>query len=185
MPTQPTRCVAGQAGFQDENRRWQALLGESRGCAVAGVGGAGWGSGWWRRGCALSSSGHRRQSGTCREVKRRWLVAVLFPASRRLTSRQNPDRASPARPRREHTPRGSVWAAPGPAPGAPVAPGVGIYIPNSKPILRSRRDSLARLISAAESYIAPVGHRILELRRGFLGLVAFQGKFCIIARGRW
>ena len=39
---------------------------------------------------------------------------------RHLTSRQNPDRASPARPRREHTPSGPVWAAPGPGPVTPV-----------------------------------------------------------------
>src|SRR6185312_5170960 len=71
-------------------------------------------------GRALSPAGHRRQSGTCREVKRRLLLAVLIPASRRLTSRQDPDRASPARPRREHTPRGPAWAAPGPSPRGPV-----------------------------------------------------------------
>src|SRR6185312_6227758 len=60
--------------------------------------------------------------------------------SRRLTSRQDPDRASPARPRREHTPRGSVWAAPGPGSGGPVAPDVEIYIRNSRPIPESRGD---------------------------------------------
>ena len=70
------------------------------------------------RGRALSSAGHRRQSGTCREVKRRRFTSMLNPGSRRLTSRQNPDRASPARPRREHTPRRLVWAAPGPGPVA-------------------------------------------------------------------
>src|SRR6185312_11855201 len=101
-PTHPLRGGAGW-GFKIEKRRWQALLGESRGFVGAGVGGAGWGSGWLSRWCVLSSAGRRRQSGTCREVKRRRLRAVLFPALRRLTSRQDPDRASPARPRREHT----------------------------------------------------------------------------------
>src|SRR6185312_8602511 len=37
-----------------------------------------------------------------------------------LTSRQNPDRASPARPRRDHTPAGVVRAALGPGPVARV-----------------------------------------------------------------
>ncbi|ETA71132.1 hypothetical protein ActroDRAFT_0158 [Actinospica robiniae DSM 44927] len=58
------------------------------------------------RGCALFSVGPRRQSGTCREVKRRRFPLVADSAGRRLTSRQNPDRASPARPRREPTPWG-------------------------------------------------------------------------------
>ena len=70
----PTRCVGGAGcGFKIERRRWQALPSErvpgSCGCCR-----------WWGglglgvvgcRGRALSSVGPRRQSGTCREVKRR------------------------------------------------------------------------------------------------------------------
>ena len=115
-PAHPLRWRGG-LGFQDEKRRRRTLLGECRGCvgaALAGrVGVRGGRVGW----CALSSVGHRRQSGTCREVKRRAFPLVRGVCLRRLTSRQNPDRASPARPRREHTPRGSVWAALCPGPG--------------------------------------------------------------------
>jgi len=127
LPTRPTRCVAGRPAISRfKIRRWQALLGERPGSVGCWGWRGGLGSGWWGWWCVLSSAGHRRQSGTCREVKRRRLVAVLMSASRRWTSRQNPDRASPARPRREHTPRGSAWAAPGPGPCGPV--GEGSYI---------------------------------------------------------
>src|SRR6185312_3289562 len=119
-PTHPLRGGAGW-GFKIEKRRWQALPRREAGVSwVLGLAGRVGVRGWGGRWCVLSSVGPRRQSGTCREVKRRRLVAVLIPASRRWTSRQNPDRASPARPRREHTPRGSVWAAPGPGPRGPV-----------------------------------------------------------------
>ncbi len=114
----PTRCVGGDglrfqafasgAGPSSERVprpvgcwRWRGGLGFGVvGCRV----------------CALSSVGPRRQSGTCREVKRRWLWLMVDCAGRRLTSRQNPDRASPARPRREPTPWGVVRAALGPGP---------------------------------------------------------------------
>src|SRR6185437_3899487 len=121
LPTQPTRCVAGRAGGSRLKSAAGRPSSESgRGFVGAVDGGAGRGSGWSGRVCVLSSVGPRRQSGTCREVKRRRLRAVLIPASRRLTSRQDPDRASPARPRREHTPRRWAWAAPGPGPRGPV-----------------------------------------------------------------
>ncbi len=105
----PTRCVAGEAGVSRFRLRRGPFsrreMPGSVGCCC-----------WWGglrlgvvglRGCALSSVGPRRQSGTCREVKRRWLGLMVDCAWRRLTSRQDPDGASPARPRREPTPWGS------------------------------------------------------------------------------
>ncbi len=106
--TRPPVAWAGGLGFQAFASGAGPSLGENAGVAwvLAGRGGLRFGV-VGCRGRALSSVGPRRQSGTCREVKRRWFPLMLDLASRRLTSRQNPDRASPARPRREPTPWGS------------------------------------------------------------------------------
>src|SRR6185312_8349895 len=72
LPTHPPVAWRGWLGFQDENRlRRGPSLGEWPG-VDAGVrvgGGVRW--------CALSSAGHLRQSGTCREVQRRRLGLVV------------------------------------------------------------------------------------------------------------
>src|SRR6185312_1656260 len=148
-PPRPLRGGAGRgevSRLKDFASGGGPSLGESRGFVGTGVGGAGRGSGWWRRGRALSPAGHRRQSGTCREVKRRRLRAVLIPTSRRWTSRQNPDRATPARPRREHTPRRPAWAAPGPSPRGPVDAETHITLmrpPRSRGLCAGSRGSVA------------------------------------------
>src|SRR6185312_8491714 len=73
-PPNPLRGGAGWGFKIQKSPPAGPSPGGGRGLVGAGVGGAGWGSGWSGRWCALSSVGPRRQSGTCREVKRR-----LFP----------------------------------------------------------------------------------------------------------
>src|SRR6185312_747250 len=159
LPTRPTRCVAGMVGvsrLKDLRLRRGPFSRREAGVSWWRRWRGGLGSGWSGRWCVLSSAGHRRQSGTCREVKRRVLVAVLFSSWRPWTSRQDPARASPARPRREHTPRGSVWAAPGPGPRGPVD--AESYITLMRPTrIRALFEGSRDLVeSGADLYIAPI-----------------------------
>ena len=72
-------------------------LGKWTGCQAAVRGGRVWGG-------VLPSAGHLRRSGTCRGCNRRRLPLLLASTARRLHPRQNPDRATPARPREEPHP---------------------------------------------------------------------------------
>jgi len=72
---------------------------------------SGWGFGWWGRGSVLSSVGHLKAirnlpvgaTGDGVRCCRGWRLAGC-------AHRQNPDRATPARPRREHHPRPGLCA---------------------------------------------------------------------------
>src|SRR6185312_1915800 len=127
---------------------------------------------------------------------------------RRLTSigassRQNPDRASPARPRREHTPRRSVRAAPGPGPRGPVARGARSCITLMRPPrffgpLEGSRDPvapdeeiyIALILRPCAGFRGPVASDvgiyitpIPEPCRKSRSPVALRGRSCIIVHG--
>jgi len=123
LPTRPARCVAGRpAVSRFKSAAGGPFLGERpwfRGCRR------------WRGGLGFGVVGSvvcslpgrtpeaiRNLPGGQAAGGGRWCGV----RSRRLTSRQNPDRASPARPRREHTPRRPVRAALRPGPRSSAGP---------------------------------------------------------------